>query len=108
MNFGSQLYHWLLVRNSFFFFFPTCCLLSFTLQVCVNRLLADWGCGPVIKDDFIHEMCRYGAAEVHSIAAYIGGCAAHEVIKLLTGQYVPINNTHIYNAITATSETFML
>lgn len=78
------------------------------LKVCVNRLLADWGCGPIIKDDFIHEMCRYGAAEVHSVAAYIGGCAAHEVIKLVTGQYVPINNTHIYNAITATSATFTL
>ncbi|XP_042236072.1 NEDD8-activating enzyme E1 regulatory subunit-like [Homarus americanus] len=78
------------------------------LKVCVNRLLADWGCGPIVKDDFIHEMCRYGAAEVHSVAAYIGGCAAHEVIKIITSQYVPINNTHIYNAITATSETFML
>lgn len=77
-------------------------------QVCVNRLLADWGCGPIVKDDFIHEMCRYGASEVHSVAAYIGGCAAQEVIKLITSQYVPINNTHIYNAITATSGTFML
>ncbi|ROT76495.1 NEDD8-activating enzyme E1 regulatory subunit [Penaeus vannamei] len=78
------------------------------LKVCVNRLLADWGCGPIIKDDFIHEMCRYGAAEVHSIAAYIGGCAAHEAIKIITAQYVPIHNTHIYNAITATSATFTL
>ncbi|XP_071547570.1 NEDD8-activating enzyme E1 regulatory subunit [Panulirus ornatus] len=78
------------------------------LKVCVNRLLADWGCGPIVKDDFIHEMCRYGAAEVHSVAAYIGGCTAQEVIKIITGQYVPVNNTHIYNAITATSGTFML
>lgn len=78
------------------------------LKVCVNRLLTDWGCGPIIKDDYIHEMCRYGAAEVHSVAAYIGGCAAQEVIKLLTGQYVPINNTHIYSSINATSATFTL
>lgn len=70
--------------------------------------MADWGCGPIIKDDFIHEMCRYGAAEVHSIAAYIGGCAAHEAVKIITAQYVPIHNTHIYNAITATSATFTL
>ncbi|XP_045138460.1 NEDD8-activating enzyme E1 regulatory subunit-like [Portunus trituberculatus] len=78
------------------------------LKVCVNRLLADWGCGPIVKDDFIHEMCRYGASEVHSVAAYMGGCAAQEVIKIITAQYVPINNTHIYNAIAATSGTFML
>lgn len=82
--------------------------LDFSYQVCVNRLLADWGCGPIVKDDFIHEMCRYGASEVHSVAAYIGGCAAQEVIKVITAQYVPINNTHIYNAIAATSGTFML
>lgn len=80
----------------------------FSCQVCVNKLLADWGCGPIIKDDFIHEMCRYGAAEVHSVAAYMGGCAAHEVIKIITGQYVPVNHTHIYSAITATSATFPL
>ncbi|KAK3871146.1 hypothetical protein Pcinc_023708 [Petrolisthes cinctipes] len=78
------------------------------LKVCVNKLLADWGCGPIIKDDFIHEMCRYGAAEVHSVAAYMGGCAAQEVIKVVTGQYVPVNHTHIYSAITATSATFSL
>ena len=82
--------------------------LSLFCQVCVNRLLTDWGCGPIVKDDFIHEMCRYGASEVHSVAAYIGGCAAQEVIKIITAQYVPINNTHIYNAIAATSGTFML
>ena len=26
----------------------------------------------VIKDDFIHEVCRYGAAEPHALAAFIG------------------------------------
>ncbi|KAK7077672.1 NEDD8-activating enzyme E1 regulatory subunit, partial [Halocaridina rubra] len=78
------------------------------LKVCVNKHLADWGCGPVIKDNFFHEMCRYGAVEVHFVEAYVGGIAAHEVIKIITGQYVPINNTDIYNAITATSAMFSL
>lgn len=83
------------------------------LKVCVNKLLSDWsggsGCpGLNIKDDHIHEMCRYGAAQVHSVASYIGGCAAHEVIKVLTGQYVPVDNTFIYNAASATTLTLKL
>ncbi|XP_018015689.1 NEDD8-activating enzyme E1 regulatory subunit [Hyalella azteca] len=82
------------------------------LKVCVNRLLSEWGGGsaPVftVKDDHIHEMCRYGAAQIHSVASYVGGCAAHEIIKLITAQYVPLNNTLIYNAATATSLTLTL
>ena len=52
--------------------------------------------------------CRYGAAELHSIAAFIGGAAAQEVIKIITHQFVPFSNTYIYNAITASSATFQL
>ena len=49
--------------------------------------------------------CRYGAAELHSVAAYMGGVAAQEVIKVLTQQFVPVNNTFIYNAMKQTSVT---
>lgn len=34
---------------------------------------------------------RYDAAEIHTTAAFVGGCAAQKV-KLVTGQYVPLNN----------------
>ena len=47
--------------------------------------------------------CRYGAAELHSVAAFMGGCAAQEVIKIVTRQFVPINNTYIYNGSKQTS-----
>lgn len=43
--------------------------------------------------------CRFGGSELHAVAASVGGLAAHEVIKLLTRQYVPLDNTLIYNAI---------
>ena len=52
--------------------------------------------------------CRYGNSELHSIAAFIGGCAAHETIKLLTSQFVPINNTFIYNAVKQTTTVYEL
>jgi len=47
--------------------------------------------------------CHYGACEFPSVAALIGGVAAQEVIKVITGQFIPLNNTFIYNAIKQTS-----
>jgi amyloid beta precursor protein binding protein 1 len=37
-----------------------------------------------------------------------GGCAAQEAIKFITGQYKPVNNTFIYDAITSNTATFAL
>jgi amyloid beta precursor protein binding protein 1 len=53
----------------------------------------------VCKDDYIHEMGRYGGSGLHAIASIIGGCAAQEAIKLITKQYVPLNDLFIYNVI---------
>jgi len=61
---------------------------------------------PPGQDDHIHEVCRYGGAELHSVAAFLGGCAAHECIKLLTGQFVPIDNIVLYNATTSNVSSF--
>jgi len=33
--------------------------------------------------------CRLGASELHVVASVMGGMAAQEAIKLLTGQFVP-------------------
>lgn len=73
------------------------------------KLLADYGITNItIKDDFIIEMCRYGNSELHSVAAFLGGCAAQESIKMLTSQFVPINNTIIYNAVKHSTSTYEL
>jgi len=45
------------------------------------------------------EIVRYGAVEMHNISAIIGGISAQEVVKVVTHQYVPIDNTYIYNGI---------
>ncbi|GJQ79507.1 putative NEDD8-activating enzyme E1 regulatory [Trypoxylus dichotomus] len=78
------------------------------LKGIIGKLLAEWGCGQAIRDERIHEICRYGGAELHSVSAMLGGCAAHEIIKLITHQYKPLNNTFIYDAITTNSATFVL
>lgn len=76
------------------------------LKVCFKDILNELGCNNLSKDDFIHEMCRYGGVELHSISAFIGGCAAQEVIKFITKQFVPLNSTFIYNAMSSTTITF--
>jgi len=77
------------------------------LKAIFTKLCAEAGLHPPPgQDDHIHEVCRYGGAELHSVAAFLGGCAAHETIKLLTGQYVPIDNIVLYNAVKSNVSTF--
>ena len=76
------------------------------LTVCVEELLSEWGIVGKIKEGCVIEMCRYGGCEIHSVSAFIGGLAAQECIKLVTNQYIPINNTVIYNAIRSTTLSF--
>lgn len=78
------------------------------LKLCVTSLLQEYSLSVNIKDDYIHEFCRYGATEPHTVAAFMGGAAAQEVIKLITHQFVPFSNTYIYNAMSQTSATLQL
>uniref|UniRef100_A0A8R1Y0Y6 NEDD8-activating enzyme E1 regulatory subunit n=1 Tax=Onchocerca volvulus TaxID=6282 RepID=A0A8R1Y0Y6_ONCVO len=56
----------------------------------------------------IDEMCRYGASELHVIASLIGGIAAQEVIKLITHQYISLDNTLIFDGHTQHAQTYRL
>ncbi|KAK5975309.1 NEDD8-activating enzyme E1 regulatory subunit, partial [Trichostrongylus colubriformis] len=61
-----------------------------------------------VPQNAIAEICRYGAGELHVIASLIGGIVAQEVIKLATNQYVPLDNTFIYDGHTQRSAVFRL
>ena len=76
------------------------------LKACITKLLNEWGCGPLAKDDYVHEFCRFGGSELHSVSAFLGGLAAQEVIKFVTNQYKPVHNTFIHDAVTLNSGTF--
>ncbi|KAJ3592858.1 hypothetical protein NHX12_005196 [Muraenolepis orangiensis] len=78
------------------------------LKLCVTSLLQEYNLNVNIKDDYVHEFCRYGAAEPHTVAAFLGGAVAQEVIKIVSHQFVPFNNTFIYNAMSQTSATYRL
>lgn len=45
------------------------------------------------------EVARAGGAELHNISAAVGGMVAQEVIKVVTKQYIPIDNTCIYDGL---------
>ncbi|XP_074142634.1 NEDD8-activating enzyme E1 regulatory subunit isoform X2 [Sminthopsis crassicaudata] len=78
------------------------------LKSCLTSFLQEYGLSVMVKDDYVHEFCRYGAAEPHTIAAFLGGAAAQEVIKIITKQFVIFNNTYIYSGMSQTSATFQL
>ncbi|CAA3020621.1 NEDD8-activating enzyme E1 regulatory subunit AXR1-like isoform X2 [Olea europaea subsp. europaea] len=79
------------------------------LKTTAVTLLGDLGCnGSTLTEDLINEMCRYGAAELHAVAAYVGGIASQEVIKLITRQFVPMCGTFIFNGIDHKSQLLSL
>lgn len=62
----------------------------------------------LITADHAIEMTRYGGIELHNISALIGGIAAQEAVKIITHQYVPLNNTYIFNGIAGCGATYTL
>uniref|UniRef100_M4DFX3 NEDD8-activating enzyme E1 regulatory subunit n=1 Tax=Brassica campestris TaxID=3711 RepID=M4DFX3_BRACM len=79
------------------------------LKTTALSLLTDLGCnGSVLPDDLINEMCRFGASELHVVAAFLGGIASQEAIKLVTKQFVPMLGTYIFNGIDHKSQLLAL
>ena len=78
------------------------------LVVNTYRLVSGWKsdswlrCGSACAG----EMCRFGAGELHCVAAVMGGLASQEAIKLITRQFVPVAGTLIYNAMASTTSLF--
>jgi amyloid beta precursor protein binding protein 1 len=67
-----------------------------------QALCAELGLGSpppalVLSAKHAAEFCRFGASEPHAVAAYLGGVAAQEAVKLLTCMFVPIDNTFVYS-----------
>ncbi|KAJ4977165.1 hypothetical protein NE237_002271 [Protea cynaroides] len=79
------------------------------LKTIAVGILSDLGCnGSTLTEDLINEMCRFGAAELHAVAAFIGGIASQEAIKLITKQFVPMSGTFIFNGIDHKSQLLFL
>lgn len=46
-----------------------------------------------------HEVARAAGGELHNVAALTGGMVAQETIKIVTKQYVPADNTCVYDGV---------
>lgn len=62
----------------------------------------------VVTRAHAEEVTRYGGMETHAISALIGGIASQESAKLLTNQYVPLQNTYVFNGIASVGATYRL
>lgn len=54
------------------------------------------------------EVARTGGVELHNISAVIGGMVAQEMIKIITKQYIPIDNTCIFDGIDSRCQVLRL
>ena len=54
------------------------------------------------------EVFRAGGGELHNTSAATGGMVAQEIIKIVTKQYVPVDNTCVYDAIGSRCQVFRL
>ncbi|KAI9480556.1 MAG: NEDD8-activating enzyme E1 regulatory subunit-like protein [Benjaminiella poitrasii] len=59
-------------------------------------------------DKVLTNYIHFGDLETPNLAALVGGLAAQEAIKLITHQYIPINNTCVFNGISSTSSIYEL
>ncbi|CAL9099012.1 unnamed protein product [Musa acuminata var. zebrina] len=79
------------------------------LKLIAVGILSELGLnGPTLSEDLVTEMCRFGGAELHPVAAFIGGVASQEVIKLVTKQFVPLKGTFVFNGIDHKSQVLVL
>jgi len=70
----------------------------------VNKLVEELGIAPnFISPGHILEFARWGGSAMHNMGAVLGGVAAQEIIKGVTQQWEPLNNTWIFNGMDATS-----
>lgn len=80
-----------------------------SFKTCVHEYMMELHIpSSVVKDEFIHEFCRFGRSEIACVSGMVGGVVAQEAIKLITHQFVPFDNTLVYDAVKQSTRTFRL
>lgn len=54
------------------------------------------------------EVARAGSGELHNTSALTGGMVAQEIIKIITKQYIPVDNTCIFDGISSRCQVLRL
>eukprot|EP01120_Amphizonella_sp_Union-15-10_P009763 TRINITY_DN3775_c0_g1_i4.p1 TRINITY_DN3775_c0_g1~~TRINITY_DN3775_c0_g1_i4.p1 ORF type:complete len:526 (-),score=96.19 TRINITY_DN3775_c0_g1_i4:32-1609(-) len=61
-----------------------------------------------VTEDHIAEILRVENANLHTVAAILGGIASQEVLKVITHQWIPLDNTFFFNGLSSSSSTLKL
>jgi NEDD8-activating enzyme E1 regulatory subunit len=79
------------------------------LRVCLGSLKSEIGGNlpPSLWCDEAHEVMRFSPNELHNVASYLGGVAAQEAVKIITRQFIPLNNSMVVNFANMTSSAFI-
>jgi NEDD8-activating enzyme E1 regulatory subunit len=54
------------------------------------------------------EVARAAGGDLHDLAAIVGGMVAQEAIKVITKQYIPVDNTCIFDGISSRCQVLCL
>lgn len=54
------------------------------------------------------EIARTGGGELHNTSALTGGMVAQEMIKIITKQYIPVDNTCIFDGMSSRAQILHL
>ena len=74
---------------------------------CASKRMTEYGLdGSLFNDSHGKELIRYANCKLHNIGATMGGVISQEAIKIITHQFVPMNNTFMLNGITCTGMSF--
>lgn len=57
-------------------------------------------------DKVLDEICRSNSHELHNVSSIMGGIAAQEIIKILTNQYIPLDNCIVFDGISGKTLSF--
>lgn len=44
------------------------------IKAIASKFLSEWSISAVFSDDWAHELCRFGGAEIHTVSAFMGEC----------------------------------
>ncbi|OWB82472.1 hypothetical protein B5S33_g1098 [[Candida] boidinii] len=59
-------------------------------------------------DKILDEFIRYKGLEIHNVSSLIGGITSQEIIKILTNQYLQLDNCLTFDGIRSKAETWKL
>lgn len=73
----------------------------------INKTVPNASLNPRVVE-IAQEVARAKGGELHNISALTGGMVAQEVIKIITKQYIPIDNTCIFDGVASRTQVLRI